>query len=85
MSTKWFYMASGWLRKSRRVGPISESDLLAKIDTGHIEPNTLLQSAKTRGQWVRMEKVGPAMARWRKLHPDAKEQREDPKASETPT
>ncbi|MEL6108838.1 MAG: DUF4339 domain-containing protein [Planctomycetota bacterium] len=73
MSTKWFYMASGWLRKSRRVGPISEADLLAHIDKGHIEPNTLLQSSKTRGQWVRMEKVGPAMARWRTIHPESAE------------
>ncbi len=34
MSVGWYYMASGWLRKARRVGPISESDLLAPHRTG---------------------------------------------------
>ena len=70
MATKWFYMASGWLRKSRRVGPISEADLLKRIDKGQIAPETLVQSSKTRNRWVRMEKVGPAMAHWRKAHPE---------------
>jgi len=70
MATKWFYMASGWLRKSRRVGPISEADLLARIDKGQIEPHTLVQSAKTRNRWVPMQKVGPAMARWKQMHPE---------------
>lgn len=70
MSTQWFYMGTGWLRKSRRVGPISESDLLQRIDKGQIEPETLVQSSKTRGKWVKMEKVGPAMKHWRKSHPE---------------
>ncbi len=79
MATKWFYMASGWLRKSRRVGPISEADLLKRIDKGQIAPETLVQSSKTRNRWVRMEKVGPAMAHWRKMHPEAaKEVSTDP-------
>lgn len=70
MSADWFYMASGWLRKARRVGPISEADLLARIDKGEISPETLVQSVKTRNKWVPMNKVGPAMDRWRKAHAD---------------
>lgn len=70
MKTQWFYMASGWLRKSRRVGPISEADLLDRIDKGQIAPETLVQSAKTRGKWIPMSKVGPAMARWKSKHPE---------------
>jgi hypothetical protein len=63
MGAGWYYMASGWLRKNRRVGPITESDLLVRIDQGKISPQTLLQSSKTKGKWVPMK-------RWRKLNPD---------------
>lgn len=70
MGVGWFYMSSGWLRKGRRVGPISESDLLLRIDQGKIMPETLLQSEKTKGKWVPMNSVGPAMKRWRQTHPD---------------
>ena len=70
MATQWYYMGTGWLRKSRRVGPIFEADLLQQIDKGKIEPETLVQSSKTKGKWIPMEKVGPAMKRWRKLHPE---------------
>ncbi len=70
MGAGWYYMASGWLRKGRRVGPISEADLLLRIDQGKISPDTLLQSSKTRGKWVPMNSIGPAMKRWRESHPD---------------
>ena len=70
MGTAWYYMSSGWLRKARRVGPISEADLLSRIDNGKIVPETLLQSAKTKGKWVPMNSIGPAMKRWKKAHPD---------------
>lgn len=73
MSTQWFYMGSSWLRKARRVGPISESDLLQRIDKGQIVPETLVQSSKTKGKWIPMGKVGPAMKRWRQLNPEAGE------------
>ncbi len=63
-------MTTGWLRKGRRVGPISESDLLVRIDQGKIAPETLLQSSKTKGKWVPMKSVGPAMNRWLKANPD---------------
>ena len=70
MSAGWYYMASGWIRKSRRVGPISEADLLLRIEKGKISPETLLQSSKTKGKWVPMNTIAPAMKRWRELHPD---------------
>lgn len=70
MESGWYYMASGWIRKSRRVGPISEAELLNQIDKGNISPETLLQSSKTRMKWVPMNTVAPAMERWRKMHPD---------------
>jgi hypothetical protein len=70
MSAGWYYMASGWLRKARRVGPISEADLLDRIERGKISPQTLLQSSKTKGKWVPMNTIGPAMKRWQELHPE---------------
>lgn len=70
MGAGWYYMANGWMRKGRRVGPITESDLLERIDKGKILPHTLLQSSKTKGKWVPMNTVGPAMNRWRESHPE---------------
>lgn len=69
MGTGWYYMGTSWLRKTRRVGPISEAQLLERIDRGKIEPETLVQSSKTKNKWVPMSKIGPAMKRWQKLHP----------------
>ncbi len=68
MAVGWYYMASNWLRKGRRVGPISEADLLRQIEKGKISPETLLQSSKTKGKWVPMNTIGPAMKRWRQCH-----------------
>lgn len=70
-TTGWYYMASSWWRKSQRVGPISEGDLLQRIDAGKISPETLVQSSKTKNKWVPMNSVGPAMKRWQENHPDA--------------
>ena len=68
MGAGWYYMTSGWMRKGRRVGPITESELLERIDRGKILPQTLLQSTKTKMKWVPMNTVGPAMKRWREAH-----------------
>ena len=70
MGAGWYYMASGWMRKARRVGPISEADLLHRIEQGKISPETLLQSSKTKGKWVPMNSIAPAMKRWKELHPE---------------
>lgn len=70
MEDGWYYMASGWMRKGRRVGPISEADFLSQIEKGKISPETLVQSGKTKGRWVPMNTVAPAIQRWREIHPD---------------
>ncbi len=70
MGASWYYMASSWIRKGRRVGPITEAELLARIDRGKILPETLLQSSKTKEKWVPMKSIGPAMDRWKTSHPD---------------
>lgn len=71
MSSQWFYMSEGWFQRGKRIGPISEPDLLIRIDQGKIHPETLIQSHKTRDRWVPMSSVGPAMSRWVASHPDA--------------
>ena len=66
MAVEWYYLKSGWF-KSTKVGPVSESTFLKSIDAGEIDPQTLiLCESKTRGHWVRMDKVAPAMKRWEK-------------------
>lgn len=70
MGAGWYYMARGWMRKARRVGPISEADLISQIEAGKIAPDTLLQSSKTKGKWVPMNSIAPAMKRWQELHPE---------------
>ena len=73
MGAEWYYMAGGWIRKARRVGPITESDLLHRIDQGKISPETLLQSSKTRGKWVPMNTIAPAMQRWKQSHTESQD------------
>ena len=70
MGAGWFYMTTGWFRKTRKVGPISEADLLKHIEQGKIEPETMLSSCKTKDKWVPMSSIRPAMKRWKKLHPE---------------
>ena len=70
MGAGWYYMASGWFKKTRKVGPVSEAELLLRIEKGKIEPETLLCSTKTKERWVPMSSIRPAMKRWRKLHPE---------------
>ncbi|QDT60444.1 hypothetical protein SV7mr_29670 [Stieleria bergensis] len=73
MSATWYYITSGWLGRSKRVGPVSEAELLQLIEKGTIEPTTLLQSPKTKERWVPMSKVKPAMERWKSLHPESEQ------------
>lgn len=70
MDADWYYMTKGWIRRKKRVGPISEIALLSLIDSGTIQPQTLLQSSKTKGKWVPMETIDAAMKRWRAKHPE---------------
>lgn len=72
MSTDWFFLKKGWFGKLRAVGPLNEPDLLVRIDRGEIAPDTLLQSeTKTRGRWVPMNRVGPAIKHYQNAHPEA--------------
>src|SRR5690554_5873482 len=34
MSADWFYMSSGWFHKTKQVGPLTDQDLLLRIDQG---------------------------------------------------
>lgn len=72
MSADWYYLRHGWFHKGKKIGPIDEHDFLIRIDKGEIQPDTLVQSEmKTKGRWIRMGKVQPALLRWQKTHPDA--------------
>lgn len=69
MSVKWYYMKRGWLG-SKRIGPIPEPEFLHRIDSGEIRPETLIRClSKTRGAWVFMRTITPAMERWNEKHP----------------
>lgn len=69
MSADWYYMKHRWIIGSKKVGPISEHELLTKIDSGEISPETLLMSSKTREHWVKMKEIGIAFKRWKQSHP----------------
>ncbi len=71
MSADWFYLKRRWLGGTKKVGPLDEHDLLLRIDSGEIQPETLLMSAKTRNRWVHMKEIGPALKRYHKGHPSA--------------
>ena len=59
MSTGWYYMANSWLRKSRRVGPITEADLLMRIDKGHIDPRDIGAEQQDQREVGAHELCGP--------------------------
>jgi hypothetical protein len=69
MSTDWFFIGrAGFFRRKKPIGPLSEVELLSRIDSGEIQPQTLMRSEKkTRDRWVEMKKVAPAFAHFKKL------------------
>ncbi len=72
MSADWFYMKNGFFHRQKRVGPVCERELLAKIEHGEVKPETLLSStSKTHGHWVAMREIKPAIRHWKQHHPDA--------------
>lgn len=68
MSAHWFYMKRRWIGGAKKVGPLTEHDLLLRIDRGEITPETLLYSEKTKHHWVKMEEIAPALKRWQASH-----------------
>lgn len=72
MSADWYFMKSGFFYRHKKVGPICEMELLARIAKGEIHPDTLMSStSKTHGHWVAMREIRPAMKCWKETHPDA--------------
>ena len=70
MSADWYYMKHRRLLGSIKVGPVSEQEVLQKIDSGEINPQTLLMSSKTHEHWVKMSEISTAYKRWLKSHPE---------------
>jgi len=54
MSADWFLnMSSGMVHKAKRVGPISEQDLLRRIDNRQNSTETLIQKSQEHVErWV---------------------------------
>ncbi|MEM7474669.1 MAG: DUF4339 domain-containing protein [Planctomycetota bacterium] len=72
MSADWYFIRrGGFLRRRKQVGPISEQAILARIESGEIDPDTLMSSElKTHGHWVEMKTIKPAMKHYKTLHPE---------------
>ncbi len=70
MSADWFYIGrGGWFKRRKTIGPISETELLARIKDGEITPETPLRSVqKTRDRWMPMEEIPPAYDHYKKLN-----------------
>ena len=73
MSADWYFLRpGGFFHRRKRVGPITEQELLMRIEKGEVRPDTLLSStSKTRGHWVAMKEIKPAIRHWKQHHPDA--------------
>ena len=72
MSADWYFMKSGLFYRRKRIGPICEMELLKRIEKGELNPETLMCStSKTHGHWMPMRDIKPAIAHWKKSHPDA--------------
>lgn len=71
MSADWYYMKRRWIGGTKKIGPITDQELIERIDHGEIKPETLLISSKTRNRWVKMEEIASAVRHWHKTHPAA--------------
>lgn len=70
MSADWYFMSSTFFGGRKTVGPISETDLIHKIEKGKIKPDTMISStSKTHGHWVKMGEIRVAKKVWDKSHP----------------
>ncbi len=72
MSADWYFMTTGFFGGHKTVGPISEVELVKKIEKGVINPETMLSStSKTHGHWVKMKEIRVAKKHWDKSHPSS--------------
>jgi hypothetical protein len=72
MSADWYFMKRGFFGGSKTVGPISDRDLLRKIEKGEIVPDTMISSStKTHGHWMHVKDIRAAIQHWKKSHPSA--------------
>lgn len=71
MSTDWYYIGrSGLLRRKKSIGPLTEAEILTRIEAGEITPETPIRSTqKTRDRWVPMQEVAPAYEHYKKVRP----------------
>lgn len=72
MSADWYFMKRGFFGSSKTVGPITDSDLLKKIEKGEIVPETMVSSStKTHGHWMHVKDIRAAFQHWKKSHPSS--------------
>jgi hypothetical protein len=78
MSADWFYIGRGGIfRRKKTIGPLSNQEVLSRIDAGEITPETLLRSQqKTRDRWVEMKTVGPAYEHYQRTQPQPEPEEE---------
>jgi hypothetical protein len=73
MSADWYFLGKGFFGQRKTVGPISDVDLVAKIEKGVVTPETMVSSAsKTHGKWIRMKEIRAAKQHWDLTHPKSK-------------
>ena len=72
MSADWYFIKRGFFNRQKRVGPICELDLLKLIEKGDVIPDTMLSSeSKTKGKWMPMKEIRPAIKHYKQTHPNA--------------
>jgi hypothetical protein len=72
MSADWYFIKTGFFHRQKRIGPVCEMELLARIEKGEIAPGTLMSStSKTHGHWLAMREIKPAYKHWKQTHPGA--------------
>ena len=74
MSADWYFVRKRqFFRRPKCIGPVSEQHILGRIESGEIEPDTMLSSKlKTHGHWVEMRTIKPAMKHWQAHHSHVK-------------
>lgn len=71
MSADWFFMKKKFFGGMKTIGPIGEVNFMQKIEKGEIDPETMVSSKKTHGDWVRLKEIRVAYQHWKKSHPNS--------------